>query len=161
MMTTSIISILLQNTPQAIGMLLLSIAFLNKEVRWKSVLLLGLLSGIIVFFVRSLQITFGIHSIIIIFMFTLGINYLYSTRFIETLISVIKSFIVLAVYELIFLNLYSYLNIFNFKIENMDKQPIRKSLLMSPVLILLLITAFLIYNYKKKAATGHSKNYSH
>ncbi len=158
-MMTSIISILLQHTPQAIAILLLSIVFLNKEIRWKSIILLGLFSAIVVFFVRSLQITFGIHSIIFILIFTIGINFLYSSKFIETLISVIKSFIILAIYEVVILNLYAYLNIFNFRIENIDNQPIMKSALMLPTVILVLITALLLYYYKNKSAVSHNKNY--
>ncbi len=156
---TSIIPILLQHIPQAVATLLLTIVFLNKEIRWKSIVLLGSFNALVVFFVRSLQITFGIHSIVFIFTFTIGIHFLYNTKFILALFSVIKSFIILAIYEVVILNFYAYLNIFNFRIENIDKQPITKSLLMLPMVILVLVTAFLLHYYKNKSADSHNKNY--
>lgn len=55
---------LLQGIPEMAGLIGLSLALIGVSQRWGRILLAGLLLAVLIYFIRLLPVTFGIHSLI-------------------------------------------------------------------------------------------------
>ncbi|MFW6022016.1 MAG: hypothetical protein ACOCQW_00640 [Halanaerobiaceae bacterium] len=145
-MSINLIALFLQNIPETLALILLSLSFLGKKYNFKRVLFLGVIGGIFIYILRRSSVTPGVHTILFLMFLTLGIYWVFKTDFMKTLLSVIGTFIVLLITEQIMIFIYIQSNL----LEKAHASPLLKSLLMVPQIIVLISLALLLYKYKSK-----------
>jgi len=143
-----IYSILFQHIPESLALAYTSTIFLFEKVFLKKILIIGILNGIIIFFLRLMPVSFGFHTIIFLIVFFVIIKYFYKKNILKSLIAVLKSFILLAVFESIF----GYLAVFitGKSVELILSDPFLKSMVMIPQISSLFITGLIVKNYRNK-----------
>lgn len=147
-MTETIISLLVLNIPESLAILILSIVLLNKRIKVKTAIFMAAINGVCIFFLRKLPITFGFHTILFILLHCIELSYIYKVKFLKTVIPVFKTFIILTIYELTVVSLYSMTD--SFKLEDATATPILRGMISLPQIVLLLTTALFI-NFLRKS----------
>ncbi len=96
-----ILLFLLQGIPEMMGVFALSLALARVPLRWGRILLVGTVLASVVYFVRLLPVTFGLHTIagvLLLAIFLVKATHLSSSK---SFIVVIVSVVVLAILELL------------------------------------------------------------
>lgn len=91
---------LLQGIPESSGIIALSLAILRVSLRWKRIIAAGTVFALIIFAVRSLPFTFGIHTAVAIFILVTAINKFTHMPVTRSFIAVLASFITVALFEI-------------------------------------------------------------
>lgn len=92
---------LLQGIPETAGVIALSLALLRVPLRWKRIIAAGTLLALILFAVRSLPFTFGLHLIVGLLLLVIAINKTTNISTTKIFVAVFVSFCSLALLELI------------------------------------------------------------
>ena len=97
----SFISLIFQAIPEGIALTALVFAFLKLKLNWTQVAFIGILFGLVSFSIRYLPLSFGVHTVILIFLLSLLIKIKTDKQISLILIQVILSFVILAIGELV------------------------------------------------------------
>jgi len=89
----------LQSVPEGIGIIALSLAYARVSLRWKTIIVGGILLSVLTFFIRSLPVTFGLHLVICIFVIFIIIVKMTNVPGPKAVIAVFASVVTLALLE--------------------------------------------------------------
>lgn len=92
---------LLQGIPESSGYIALSLALLGVPLRWKRIIAAGTVLALLFFTVRSLPLTFGIHTAVGIFLLVVAINRVTNIAVTRVFAAVIVCFSILVLLELV------------------------------------------------------------
>jgi len=92
---------LLQGIPESSGVIALSLALLRVPLRWKHIIAAGTVFTLIIFAIRSLPFTFGIHTAVAIFLLVVAINKTTHTPVTKTFIAVLAGYVTVALLEIV------------------------------------------------------------
>ncbi|OCL28097.1 hypothetical protein U472_02570 [Orenia metallireducens] len=137
-----IIALFLQFIPEETALAFLATVFLKVEIDKKTVLVIGLISGVAVYLFRMLPVTFGFHTIFLILLDTVLLNYFYQRRVLDCFSSILKPFILLFFCEIITANILHYIS--DKSIEELIRNPLIKTIVVLPQVILLFLVGIVI-----------------
>jgi len=89
----------LQAIPECMGIVALSLALACVPLRWGRILIGGIFFASLIYIIRSLPVTFGLHLPIGMFILFLAIIYLTDIKPSRTIIAVFTSFMILTLLE--------------------------------------------------------------
>ena len=138
---------LLQGIPELSGELALSLALAGVSLRWGIIVAAGAALAVLLYIIRLLPFTFGIHSVVAILIMVLLIKIATRVRATTCLIVVFVAFATLAALEFLFSE-------FFFSVFKLDPQSVISNnflwkLIGMPQAILMIIFALLVSKYKK------------
>ncbi|MDR9787906.1 MAG: hypothetical protein RJR37_11795 [Peptococcaceae bacterium MAG4] len=138
---------LLQGIPELSGELALSLALAGVSLRWGIIVAAGAALAVLLYIIRLLPFTFGIHSVVAILIMVLLIKIATRVRATTCFIVVFAAFATLAALEFLFSELF-------FSVFKLDPQSVISNnflwkLIGMPQAILMIIFALLVSKYKK------------
>ncbi len=142
-----LIEYFLQSIPESMAIFIVITAFLKKRFNFKMILILGFTAGLAIKILRMLPMTFGFHTIIQLIIVTMLTKLAYETSILNCFFATIKTILILTIYEMISLNGIAYFTEFDMKV--LITNPLTRSLLMLPQLLLLILTGILITYLQK------------
>jgi len=145
-----LLSLILQGIPECIGLIALFYALLKLELMWNKIIPLGVLMGIAAYLIRSLPITPGIHSFILIIIYIVVLRILTRQALTSIFFAVFTGFVILAVAELLFSQLIFL--VFDKSSEEVVKHPVIWTLTGLPQVISLFVIALVKNKYNQKTA---------
>lgn len=146
-MKMPLISLILQGIPETIGLAALFHAMLKQKLVWKQLIFLGILVGIITYFIRLLPISPGVHTFILIIIWTGILRILTKKKLTKLFLVVFMGIAVLAVAEIVFNQIL--FSLLNTSYEDAMNQPVIWSLLGLPQVLLLFLLAFFLNRNNK------------
>lgn len=108
-MKLTILQWLLQGIPESLALVTLALALAGEKLEMRRIALLGIIEAVIIFAIRLLPLTFGVHSILSIFSMALLLNLFLKVRFSRSLLSALIVIIALAAAETVSFYLFLYL----------------------------------------------------
>lgn len=146
-MRMTLLQLILQGIPEQIGLVILAFVLARAELNWKRLCILGTVLACTAFFLRMLPITFGLHTIILICLLVFFVANYSNANSTTAIMSTLISFICLIVFEIsIHATVF---NIFQIPIENILNSQTLMILSGLPQVILLYLTSFLVWKYRK------------
>lgn len=97
-MEISITTLLLQGIPEMIAVTTLGFIIAKLDLEWKKIILIGCVMGFMAFVIRSLPVTFGVHTIVLLVFIILCLNRFGAPHFLA-IISGVLAFLSLAICE--------------------------------------------------------------
>ena len=143
MLRTIIVPLFLQHIPESIALVILASLFLLDKLNLKTIIPIGIIGGVFVFILRSIPFTFGFHTIIFLVLLILGYKFFYQKKLFKCSYAVLKSFIILCIFEIFTVFISTYL--LGLNLEKIMEDPVLKSLAITPQIFLLYLTAFIYY----------------
>ena len=98
-MKLSILQWLLQGIPESLALVTLALTLAGEKLEMRRIALLGIAHAVIIFAIRLLPLTFGVHSILSLFTIALLLNLFLKVRFSRSLLSALIVMIALAIFE--------------------------------------------------------------
>lgn len=138
---------LLQGIPEMIGLIGLSLALAGVSQRWGRILLAGTLLAILIYLIRLLPVTFGLHTIAGLLLLLLFIIKTTNVPPSRVFISVFASFSILALLEIAVHEAFFFMTKLN-PSEVIGNYPLWIELGM-PQAVLLIVFAFLVARFKQ------------
>ncbi|MFW6281991.1 MAG: hypothetical protein ACOC1O_04275 [bacterium] len=151
MIENYIFALFTQTIPESLAFSFTIAVFLKVKLKKKSIILIGLINGFLIYNIRLLPITFGFHTLFSLFIITILIYYFYNENILLCFTMSLKVFIILTLLELF----YSFL-ILSFTDINLNlimSKSYIKTLVMLPQTITLFLTGLLV-NYIRKFNKG-------
>jgi hypothetical protein len=143
-----IIALFLQFIPEGTALAFLATVFLKVQVNKNIVVIMGMIGGLSGYLFRMLPLTFGFHTILSILLQTVLLNYFYQKRVLDCFISILKPFILLFFCEIITANTLPYIT--NRPLEDILKNPLLKTIVVLPQVILLLLVGIILLWMRNK-----------
>jgi len=140
---------LMQGIPESSGYFALSLALLGVPLRWQRIVAAGTVLAIVFFTVRSLQITFGFHMAVGIFLIVISINKSTHIPLTRTFVAVLASFTTLILLELVSMKIFFAATHLDPNTTIAENSNVLWKLSGLPQAILLNIFALLVAKYKK------------
>jgi hypothetical protein len=137
----------LQGIPEVSGEIALSLALAGVSLRWGIIAVTGTAFVIVIYMIRSLPFTFGIHSVVGILIMILFIKKATRVKTAKCFIVVLASFATLATLEILLSELFSY--IIKLDLQFLTPNSILWKLVGLPQAILMILFALLVSKYKK------------
>ena len=147
MLINFIIPLIFQGIFEGIVLTFNSVIFLKTELEWKKILLIASICGSAVYIIRLVPMTFGLHVILGFIILSILLKNIYKKPLLECFMSVIKSIILLSIFEIICISLIVYIS--GIKQEEIMATPILKTLVLQPHILLMFLTGNLILKYRK------------
>lgn len=97
-----LISFLFQGLPEAIASVALSFAILKQAFKWDLIIMVGAVYGIVIFLIRMLPISFGVHAIINVIILTMLLIKNINSRLPAIFFASLLNIIVVGIAEFIF-----------------------------------------------------------
>lgn len=97
---------LLQGIPESLAIVYLAIALAGQKPETWKILLLGIIDAVIIYLIRLLPLTFGVHSILQILVIAFLLHLFFKVSFGKSLFSALTVIITLAVTETVFFALF-------------------------------------------------------
>lgn len=138
---------LMQGIPELIGVISLSLALAGVQFNWVRIILAGTVFSIVMFIIRELPVTFGLHTVACIFLLVVFIAKTTRIPPSRIFIAVIASFVTLAVLELTIHELFFAIMKLNF--QAVQSHYLLWTLVSLPQAVLLIAIAALISKFKK------------
>jgi len=142
------IALLLQGIPEQTAVVTLAFVIARIPLQWKKILLIGIVLAFISYIVRLFPIPFGVHSFLIIILLFIALTWLGKGDFSLSLLASLVSFLALVIFELVCLSLL--MPVFGVTPETLFTNLLIRILITEPQVILLLISAFLLYKFIPK-----------
>ncbi|ABR47485.1 hypothetical protein Amet_1280 [Alkaliphilus metalliredigens QYMF] len=142
MLKLPIISLFLRTIPEGIILVLVGYMILNKPLEKQKICITGVILGISTYFVRMLPINFGIHMILILFVYMFLLHKINIMNFYKAVTAGIVSFIFIAISEWIMLVFY--IGVLGMSTEKVLDQSLSSILLGLPSLVLLFCMGMLV-----------------
>ncbi len=147
-----------QTFPESLALAALALAIVGSRLELKTILLIGLPYTVAVYLVRLLDLSFGVHTIILIFILAILVNFVLKVKFSWSLLVALFAMIILVVAETALLMLT--LTITGVEFEQLTRDSILWILYGWPHIIGMLLLAFLInwWQIKRRIRTKVEKN---
>lgn len=97
---------LMQGIPESAGLFSISLALLGVPLRWKRIVAAGTVLALVLYAVRALQLTFGLHTAVAIFLIVISINKSTHIPLTRTFVAVFVSFATLILIELVSMKIF-------------------------------------------------------
>lgn len=139
---------LIQGIPESSGIIALSLALLRVPLRWKRIILAGTVFALIIFAIRSLPFTFGIHTAAAIFLLVIAIARTTHITVTRSFIAVLASYVIIALLEIVISEIF-------FAVTKLDPYTVIAENNLSwklsglPQAFILIFMALLVSKYKK------------
>ena len=137
-----------QHIPETLAIAYTGTVFLKNQLKFKPILYIGFISGVLILLLRKLPMTFGFHTIIYIFIVTMMFHYFYKKESLECFIAVLKTIILLTILEVIFS--YIFISFTSLNVELIRNNSGIKSLVILPQNLLLFLIGYYLYKRRKK-----------
>ena len=111
-------------------------------LKWKKIIMIGIVLAFISYIVRLLTISFGLHTILLIILLFIALTWLGKGDFSLSLIASILSFLALVIIEVVSLSLL--MPVFGVTPETLFTDPIKRIILGEPNVLFLFMSAFLL-----------------
>ena len=147
-MKLSLMRWLLQGVPECLAIATFSWMLLGRQFNARKILSIGLLQALAAYFVRLLPVSFGIHTLILVFSLAALLVYFSSGSYSRVLSVSLVTFVVLGLLELVIFALSS--SLFNLTAEAILADPLLSVLMGLPGGALLFLGAFLLAGLKRK-----------
>lgn len=147
-MEIPLLSWLLQTIPETLAMASLILALSARRLELKKILLIGLPLAVIIYLVRLLPVTFGVHSIIIITILAMLLNLVTKTKFSRCLLFSIMVLVALVSFEVLFVGLS--INITGMTFEQLLEHSIFRAIIGWPHTLMLFILAWFVGKWQQK-----------
>jgi len=137
----------MQGIPEIMGIVAFSLALAGVPLRWKIIAVAGAVLTIIIYLIRSLPLTFGLHTITATLILALFIMKTTRTTQLNSFIAAFTSFTTLVMLELVFNKLF-------FSITKLDPQAVILNdllwkLIGLPQVIFMFLLAIIVSKFKK------------
>lgn len=142
----------LQGIPEQIAVVTLAFVIARIPLKWKKVIILGICLAFISYGVRLFAIPFGIHTLLLIVLLFLALTLLGKGELSLSLIASISSFLALATFE--FLSLSILMPIIKVTPETLFANPVKRTMLGEPNVLLLFISSFLLNKFMKRGSSN-------
>lgn len=153
MLKTHLISLFFQYIPEDIALTFVASVFLKINTQKVKVISIGAFVGIITFIIRLLPISFGFHTILSMIVLTVLLSIFFRVNGFKSFIAALKTYILLAVIEMISINTFIYLT--GYTMEDMNQNPVIRTIAVLPQIIILFAVGLIIkYFYNKKSLEG-------
>ncbi|MBC7344861.1 MAG: hypothetical protein H5U03_05500 [Clostridia bacterium] len=129
-MKLTITQFLIQGYPESLALAALAIAIAGQKLMFRDVLLVGTLQAVTALVVRSLPITFGIHTLILLTLLTFYLNTVLKIPILACFRGALVSLICLGVFEMLFLG--SIASIMGLKMGDIASAPLLLTFLALP-----------------------------
>jgi hypothetical protein len=144
---TKIILFLLQGIPESLGLISCGLVLARVKLRWGIVLAAALLYTLIIYLIRQLPLTFGLHSAVGILL--LAVFMAKATR-VTLSISFVCAFASTSILTLLELLIHEFVVKFlHLEVNNMVSDSFLWNIMGIPQALLLIITALLLAKYRK------------
>ncbi|SMB92637.1 hypothetical protein SAMN00017405_2072 [Desulfonispora thiosulfatigenes DSM 11270] len=146
-----LVVLIFQIIPESIAMIFLATSILNNWIAEKKYILFifGVLEGLFIFFLKTISISFGVHTIIAIFSLALWIYFITKKSFTICILSASIVSIILMILELIVVEIS--INFFGLEVQYiLNNYPLRIILGSPQILILFLLGVILNKIFWKK-----------
>jgi len=100
---------LLQGIPECLALITLALALSGEKLEIRKIIPLGIIEAVIIFAIRLLPLTFGVHSILSMFSLALLLHFFIKVHFSRSLLSALIVIITLAAVETVIFTLILYL----------------------------------------------------
>ena len=149
MLSSSLSYIIIRSFPECILTLIASYILLDLDLKLEEVIKKSIFFVIIVLFIRMLRISFGIHTILSLFVLGIILYKFKKQNVIHTIVAISKTFVCLAISEAIYMSLVT--GIFKIPIEILtDNTNIRSAILTLPSLLVFMLLVILIKKIELK-----------
>lgn len=123
--------------------------FLRVKLEYIKIIMIAIIVGLSVFMLRSISIiTFGYHSIIAILLYVILFTNIFNENSIESFLAVLKTFVILAIYEVISISLMTYY--LNISIETFLDDFILKTVTVWINIIFIFLTGYIFFRFINK-----------
>ncbi|MDX9871249.1 MAG: hypothetical protein RBT41_02375 [Clostridia bacterium] len=95
------LSWLLQGIPESIGIAAVVYSFSSRQIRWKYPIFIGLIYAVFMYVIRLLPLTFGVHTVILIFILAILSTLIAKIDLRKAIINANIAIIILALSEII------------------------------------------------------------
>lgn len=145
------IALFLQGIPEQIAVVTLAFVIARIPLKWKKILLIGIVLAVCAYVVRLFPIPFGVHFVLLIILLFIALTWLGKGDFGLSLIASLLSYLALAIFEFVCLSLL--MPVFGVTPETIFTNLIIRIAIGEPQVLLLLISAYLlnIFIPKKRA----------
>lgn len=150
-MKIPLIQWLLQGIPENLALACLILALAGRKLKLKNVLIIGLLQAVVLYVVRSLPITFGVHTIVAIISLALFLNLTVKEKFSKGLLFSLISYVVLGIFETSFLGIS--FKLLGLNTGQMPENVLLVSLLGLPQVVATFLLALLVNKIRKPSIT--------
>lgn len=134
---------------ESIAMVTLAFVLIKAKMEWHKVSLIALVLTTVALFLRTLPITFGVHTIVNIFILIIVLSYFTKANLYRSILTGFISFIALMISET--LSIYLILNFFNLSLDLIIEEPSLKILVSIPhILLLFIICLIIIYQRQRR-----------
>lgn len=158
MLKLSIIEFFLRTLPESFMVILAAYAFCKKSIDIKAFCISTILFSILTYLVRMLPIHFGVHTIVMIVIYVLLMNFINNLDIIKSASAGLISMIILFASE--WINVFILTNVLKLDIDIIFKDPLKKLLYGIPSLVLF-SAIIIVISYKNlhlgKVIRGNSK----
>lgn len=151
-MKLTITQFLIQGYPESLALAALAIAIAGQKLMFRDVLLVGTLQAVTALVVRSLPITFGIHTLILLTLLTFYLNTVLKIPILACFRGALVALICLGVFEVVFLGGIAAMK--GIKISDTAAMPIRLALFAIPQVLATGALAILIDFVRFKRGEG-------
>lgn len=156
MLSSSLSYILVRSFPECILMLISSYLLLNIDFKLREIIKKSIVFVLIVLAIRMLPISFGIHTILSMFVLGIILYKFKNQNIINTILTISKMFVCLVISEGIYTSIVT--GIFKLPVEIlMDNTNIKSALLTIPSLLIFLILVFIVKKIDLKMTNNKSK----
>lgn len=143
--------LIFQTFPETLALVTLVISIVGSKLELKTILLIGLPHTIIVYLVRLLDLSFGVHTIILIIILAILLTIVLKIKFSWSLLVALFAMIILVVAETALLMLT--FTVTGVEFEQITRDPILWILYGWPHIIFIFLLAFLINWWQRKRRT--------
>lgn len=147
-MKLSLMQWLLQGVPECLAVATFSWMLLGQQFNAGKTLSIGLLQALMAYFVRLLPVSFGIHTLILVFSLAVLLLYFSSSPYSRVLFVSLVTFVVLGLLELVTFAVSS--RLFNLTAEAILADPFLGILMGLPGVVLLFLGAFSLAGIKRR-----------
>lgn len=138
----SLLALIFQGIPEMIALTTFAFVLAKADLNWRIICASGVVMGVIAFVIRLLPVTFGVHTIVLIFLLIIIIHQFAKVEIIKTVVSVFLSFVVLVLLETVtHVTLFSVLE---FSMETVMNSEMLMILVGIPQIVLLFLISFVI-----------------
>lgn len=141
------LALIFQGIPEQIAVVTLAFVIARIPLKWGKVILFGVSLAFISYGVR-LFVPFGVHTLLLIIILFLALIILGKGDLSMSLIASLVSFLALVIFE--FASLSLLMHIINGTPETLFANPLKRTMLGEPNVLLLFIAAFLLNKFMKK-----------
>lgn len=138
----TLLSLIVQGIPEQIALITLACAIAKAPFKWRDMVILAAIMGSMAKIIRSLPLPFGVHTIVLLLLLFLFLNYWNKIDVSLALIGTIGGFVALMIYEVVSITIIT--ELIQIPRETWYTNELLKIAFGYPHIILLFLTAFIV-----------------